>query len=126
MSKNMDTALAIAAVKNAYELQNPSKSLVLHSDLGSQYTSKEFSKYVLGLKIMHSFSTKGCPYDNACIESFHASLKKEEVHLVKYYDFNAARLVIFEYIESWYNRRGIHGSIGYITPQQCEDLAKSA
>lgn len=126
MDKNMDTALAINAVRNAYEVQKPSKPPVLHSDLGSQYTSKDFSRYVLGLKIMHSFSGKGCPYDNACIESFHASLKKEEVNLVKYYDFDAARLAIFEYIESWYNRKRIHSSIGYITPQQCEDLAKVA
>ena len=74
--------------------------------------------------ITHSFSSKGCPYGNACIESFHASLKKEEVNLVKYIDYNAARLAIFEYIESWYNRKRVHSSIGYITPQKCEDLAK--
>ena len=47
---------------------------------------------------IHSFSRKGNPYDNACIESFHASLKKEEVNLVTYYDFDVARLAIFEYI----------------------------
>ncbi|MCT4595064.1 MAG: IS3 family transposase, partial [Anaeromicrobium sp.] len=62
--------------------------------------------------------------DNACIESFHASLKKEEVYLVKYYDFQAAKLSMFEYIECWYNRKRIHISIGYLTPQECEDLTK--
>lgn len=126
MDRNMDTALAINAVRNAYEVQKPSKPPVLHSDPRSQYTSKDFSRFVLGLKSIHSFSGKGCPYDNACIESFHASLKKEEVNLVQYYDFNDARLAIFEYIESWYNRKRFHSSIGYITPQQCEDLAKVA
>jgi len=51
-------------------------------------------------------------------------LKKEEVNLVNYIDYNAARLAIFEYIESWYNRKRIHGNIGYISPQKCEDLAR--
>ncbi|EQB22446.1 Mobile element protein [Dehalobacter sp. UNSWDHB] len=51
-------------------------------------------------------------------------MKKEEVHLVKYFDFDTARLSIFEYIEAWYNRKRIHSSIGYISPQNCEDLAR--
>lgn len=58
------------------------------------------------------------------IESFHASLKKEEVRLVKYFDYDVARFAIFEYIESWYNRKRIHSSIGYLAPQKCEDLAR--
>lgn len=73
---------------------------------------------------MHSFSGKGCPYDNKCMESFHASLKKEEVNLVKYHDFNAVRLAVFECIESWHNTKRVHNSIGYITPQQFKDLAR--
>ena len=124
--KVMDTDLAIRAVKNAYECQKPSKQIILHSDLGSQYTSSKFAEYISEIKFIHSFSSKGNPYDNACIESFHAALKKEEVNLVTYYDFNAARLAIFEYIESWYNRKRIHSSIGYITPQQCEDMAEKS
>jgi putative transposase len=124
--KVMDTDLAIRAVKNAYECQKLNKQVILHSDLGSQYTSSRFSEYISEIKFIHSFSSKGNPYDNACIESFHAALKKEEVNLVTYYDFNAARLAIFEYIESWYNRKRIHGSIGYITPQQCEYMARKS
>lgn len=125
MSKTIDTALALQAVKNAIKLQKPTKPLILHSDLGCQYTSAAFEEYIKNTKIIiHSFSGKGCPYDNACIESFHASLKKEEVNLVHYFDYTTARLAIFEYIEAWYNRKRIHGSIGYITPQQCEELAR--
>ena len=124
-SRNMTTELALQAVKNAVVSQRPTGLITLHSDLGSQYTSSDFQKYICESKIFtHSFSAKGCPYDNACIESFHASLKKEEVNLVTYYDFNAARLAIFEYIESWYNRKRIHSSIDYITPQKCEELAR--
>lgn len=52
------------------------KGLMIHTDLGSQYTSEEFTKHVLSKGMKQSFSHKGCPYDNACIESFHAILKK--------------------------------------------------
>lgn len=125
MSTTIDTNLALQAVKNAIKIQKPVNPLILHSDLGSQYTSLDFKKHILNTKIItHSFSGKGCPYDNACIESFHASLKKEEVNQVHYFDFNAARLAIFEYIEAWYNRTRLHGSIGYITPQRCEEIAR--
>lgn len=125
MSKFIDTSLALQAVKNAVRLQKPTKALILHSDLGCQYTSSAFKEYIDSTKLItHSFSSKGCPYDNACIESFHAYSKKEEVHLVKYFDFDTARLAIFEYIEAWYNRKRIHSSIGYISPQKCEDLAR--
>lgn len=126
-SKTMDTDMALKALDNALKGQKPTKPVILHSDLGSQYTSTKFKEYIESNGIKHSFSRKGNPYDNACIESFHASLKKEEVNLVTYYDYDVARLAIFEYIEAWYNRKRIHSSIGYLTPQQYEDkLNKSA
>ena len=82
---------------------------------------KECSK----LKIRQSFSKKGYPYDNACIESFHAALKKVEVYTTKYSDYNSAQIAIFKYIEGWYNTRKIHSSINYMTPNECERLARS-
>lgn len=60
-------------------------------------------------------------YDNACIESFHSVMKKEEIYIHEYKDFEEANLAIFEYIESWYNRKRIHSALGYKTPQQIED-----
>lgn len=71
--------------------------------------------------MLHSFSRKGNPYDNACIESFHSVLKKEEIYLHTYQDASEARRAIFEYIEGWYNRKRIHSTIGYLTPQQKEE-----
>jgi len=109
--KNMTTDLIIRALDNAIKSQSPDEGLIFHSDLGSQYTSEEFSNYTFKNKIIQSFSKKGCPYDNACIESFHAILKKEEVYRFKYIDFDVARLRLFKYIESWYNRKRIHGSM---------------
>jgi len=94
---------------------------ILHTDLGSQYTSEEFTQYVLSKGIKQSFSRIGCPYDNACIESFHSILKKEEIHHVQYLDYESARIALFEYIEGWYNRKRIRGCLGYKTPQEIED-----
>ncbi|OEF96893.1 integrase, partial [Vulcanibacillus modesticaldus] len=103
-SRSMTTELVIKALENAINNQKPSKELILHTDLGSQYTSSEFTGYVQSRKIIQSFSRKGNPYDNACIESFHAILKKEEVNHVQYLDYYSAKIAIFQYIEGWYNR----------------------
>lgn len=67
MSKKMDTALAIKALDNAYKTQKPDDGLIIHSDLGSQYTSYKFSDYIKDYRLIDSFSGKGNPYDNACI-----------------------------------------------------------
>ncbi|MBB2483580.1 IS3 family transposase [Bacillus sp. APMAM] len=122
--RSMTTELVMKALENAYETQKPDNGLILHTDLGSQYTSDDFKKLVKSLNMKQSFSRKGCPYDNACIESFHAILKKEEVNQVQYIDYESARLALFKYIEGWYNRKRIHGSIGYKTPQELEDLIR--
>lgn len=124
--RNMTTDLIRTALQNAYQTQKPSEGLVLHSDLGTQYTSEEFQKDCESKKIIQSFSKKGCPYDNACIESFHAILKKEEVNHVTYIDFKTAKLALFQYIEGWYNRKRIHSGIGYLTPQDVEDSIRRA
>ena len=123
-SKTIDSSVAIAALDNAYRLQQPVGSVIFHSDLGVQYTSTEFINRLKKYRMKSSNSRKGCPYDNACIESFHSILKKEQVNNVQYYDYESAKLDIFIYIESWYNRKRIHGSIGYITPQMKEDLVR--
>ena len=124
----MTAELAVEAVKNACRNARATEGTILHSDLGSQYTSREFENCLNSRGIRHSFCRKGNPYDNACIESFHSVLKKEEIYLHTYQDFKEARRAIFEYIEGWYNRKRIHSAIGYKTPQQKEDeeLRKAA
>lgn len=124
--KEMTAELALEAVQNASLNVKSTKGIILHSDMGSQYTSQLFENYMDKNDFIHSFSRKGNPYDNACIESFHSVLKKEEIYRHKYQNFKDAQRAIFEYIESWYNRRRIHSSIGYITPQAAEDAYKVA
>ncbi len=123
---NMTNDLVMTALEKAYCSQNPDKPVIFHTDLGSQYTSNDMKILCKKLNIIQSFSKKGCPYDNACIESFHASLKKEEVYTTIYKDFNESKLAIFAYIEGWYNRKRLHSAINYITPEQCEALARNA
>lgn len=120
--RTMTAELALEAVKNACLNVKRTEGIILHSDLGSQYTSRVFEHYLSSAKIRHSFSRKGNPYDNACIESFHSVLKKEEIYLHTYQDSKEAGKAIFEYIESWYNRKRIHSAINYLTPQQKEDI----
>lgn len=122
--KTMTAELAVKAIENACLNTENTKGIILHSDLGSQYTSQLFEHLVDKKELIHSFSRKGNPYDNACIESFHSILKKEEIYRNTYIDFKEAGKAIFEYIESWYNRKRIHSSINYMTPQAVEDAAK--
>lgn len=123
--KRMTTDLVIKALENACISQKPNKGLIFHSDLGAQYTSLEFINYAKNKEIIQSFSKKGCPYDNSSIESFHATLKKEEVYRFKYFDYDTARVKLFEYIEGWYNRKRIHGSINFMTPNEYEILSRA-
>ena len=124
-SKSMTVDLVLDALSNAITIQQPDEGLIFHTDLGSQYTSDAFETAMKEANMRHSFSRKGCPYDNAGIESFHATLKKEEVYRTTYTDYESANLALFHYIESWYNRKRIHGSIQYMTPQQLEDSCRS-
>jgi len=116
--KKITAELAVQAVKNACLNVKNTNGIVIHSDQGRQYTSDIFEKYLKIKNMIHSYSRKGNPYDNASIESFHSILKKEEVNHMKYRDFEQASKSIFEFIESWYNRKRIHSSIDYLTPDQ--------
>ena len=115
---NMTDDLVIDAFNKAMVNRKLNKDGIFHSDRGSQYTSNDFEKLLEVLEIKHSYSKKGYPYDNASMESFNAILKKEEVNVNNYETFNQAKIAIFEFIESWYNNKRIHSTIGYITPSE--------
>ena len=115
---NMTDDLVIDAFNKAMTKRKLNKDGIYHSDRGSQYTSNDFENLLENLEIKHSYSKKGFPYDNASMESFNAILKKEEVNVNTYKTFNEARLAIFEFIESWYNNKRIHSTLGYITPNE--------
>ena len=118
----MTAELALETVKNACLNVKSTDGIILHSDLGSQYTSQLFASYLSNAEIQRSFPRKGNPYDNVWIESFPSVLKKEEIYLHTDQDSKEARRAIFEYIESWYNRKRIPSATDYMTLQQKEDM----
>ena len=119
-SKNMSSQLVIDTLNQAKTTRKISQNLIIHTDLGTQYLSKEVRNWLLLNKVNHSFSRKGYPYDNSVIESFHAGLKKEEVYLKHFDSFEEAKASIFQYIEGFYNQNRIHSTFHYLTPNEFE------
>ena len=83
--------------------------------------SKKILGYAYDISMTAELAIKAVK--NACIESFHSILKKEEVNQNEYDDFKSAKRALFEYIESWYNRKRIHRAINYLTPQPAHSAA---
>ena len=124
-SKRMTTDLVEAALYNALEVRGMGYKTVLHSDQGCQYTSHIYRQMAEELNISLSYSAKGCPYDNAPMESFNAVIKKELINHTIYETFEQAYQSIFIFIEKWYNRERIHGSINNMTPLEFETVIQT-
>jgi len=116
MADHMQRSLVCDALKMAYANEQPEGELLHHSDRGSQYCSAEYQKLLKDRNVQVSMSRKGNCYDNAPMESFFGSLKKERVHHRQYETRAEAKQDIFEYIECFYNRVRRHSAIGYISP----------
>lgn len=119
-SKDMTTESVIKALKNALINTGHPTGVIIHSDRGSQFTSHDFKKFLNKRELLQSFSAKGCPYDNAVIESFHSSLKKELVYRTYFHSYEHAKLCLLDYIENFYIRVRLHSALGYITPLEME------
>jgi putative transposase len=122
LGDRMTTPLVLGALEDAFKAKKPKKGIIHHSDRGSQYASSEYRKKLVTYKMTASMSRKGNCYDNACIESFHSILKKELIYCKKFKTKQQAYDEIFRYIEFFYNRKRIHGSIGYLSPVRYAEL----
>jgi len=126
---SMDSTMTADLVSNALDQvvirQHPGDGLIHHSDRGSQYASNKYTSRLRQYNMIGSMSKKGDCYDNACMESFFATLKKELVYHVKFQTRSSARLAIFEYIEVFYNRQRLHSGLGYVTPE-CKEKSYMA
>ena len=120
LSIRLNSNLALLTFKDAYQNRGEPNDLLFHSDQGAQYTSIEFMNTLKALKIKQSFSNPGNPYDNAVMESFFATLKREEVHRKKYKDYENLKESISKYIV-FYNNVRPHKSLNYLTPTKFED-----
>jgi transposase InsO family protein len=94
--------------------------LLHHSDRSSQYASRNYQHQLQQYGILCSMSRRGNCWDNAPVESFFATLKKELVHRNSYRTREEAMTSIFRYIEVFYNRQRRHSSLGYISPDEYE------
>ena len=122
ISESLATPLVSTTLRNAIEARKPdTKSLLHHSDRGSQYTSDDYQKTLRTLNITCSMSRTGCCYDNAVMERFFWSLKHEWTKFEHFADINQARRSVFQYIESFYNSKRIHQTLGYKTPDGFEE-----
>ena len=124
LGERMTKELVLGALDDAYKAKKPKKGLIHHSDRGSQYASIEYRERLEKYKMTASMSRKGNCYDNACIESFHSILKKELIYCTKFTTKQQAHDEIFEYIEFFYNRKRIHGALGYVSPVRYAQLFK--
>jgi putative transposase len=113
----------IPAWKMALSKRKIDSPLIFHSDRGVQYASTLFRNYIKTNKlIIQSMSRKGNCWDNAVAESFFKTLKSELIYHDKYQSILQAKTAIFEYIETWYNRKRLHSTLGYKTPIEIEQL----
>ncbi|MDB5312545.1 MAG: family transposase [Gemmataceae bacterium] len=116
MDATMTSRLVVDALEMAVLRRLPGSDLVAHSDRGTQYASDHYQRLLGSKGITCSMSRRGNCWDNAPMESFFASLKKELVHGADYATREQARASIFEYIETFYNRVRRHSALDYQSP----------
>ncbi len=120
MSRRINRHLVLDALNMALGQRRPNEELIHHSDRGVQYLSDDFQELLRANGITCSMSDKGSCYDNAVVESFFASLKRERIKRRNYRTRDEARADVFDYIERFYNRKRRHGYVGNISPVQFE------
>lgn len=125
MDSTMTRKLVLDALRQAVRRYRPSSGLIHHSDRGSQYASSEYQRALQDYKMLSSMSRKGNCYDNACMESFFGTLKRELIYGNRFRTRAEARQAIFEYIEVFYNRIRLHSALGYMSPLEYEQAYKA-
>ena len=119
LSQTLEATHVVEAVQKAKTIRKIDRPLVFHADRGSQYVSEIFCKETKAM--INSYSQKAYPWDNACIESFHALIKREWLYRYKIFDYQHAYKLVFEYIETFYNTTRIHSHCGYLSPNEYEE-----
>jgi putative transposase len=120
MGETLATTLPLAALEMALKQRRPPAGLVHHSDRGKQYASAAYRQVLAQAGVIPSMSRPGNCYDNAAMESFWSSLKRELVHRREFATRADARAAIFEWIEIFYNRVRLHSALGYHSPVDFE------
>ena len=120
LAPTLEAKYVVEAINLAKARRQTDQPLVLHSDRGTQYVSQAYRDATE--KFQLSYSHKGYPYDNACIESFHSLIKREWLNRFRIETHAQAHTLVFEYIEAFYNTVRIHSHCNYMSPDQFERL----
>jgi transposase InsO family protein len=120
MADHVQSRLVVDALEMAVQRRLPGVGLLAHSDRGSQYASDHYRRLLAEHGIDCRMSRRGDCWDNAPMESFFASLKKELVHDADFATRAEGRAAVFEYIEVFYNGQRRHSWLGYVSPAEYE------
>lgn len=120
LSERMTTKLVADALMTALWNRKMPKQVIVHSDRGSQYCSFEYQQLLRENKLICSMSKRGDCYDNAAMESWNHSFKVEAIHGEKFKTRDDAKKHVFEYIEVYYNRKRLHSTLGFLSPELFE------
>lgn len=126
MRDTMEDELVLSALRMACAVRRPAPGLMFHSDRGSQYASGAYRDELAKHGMIASMSAKGDCYDNAVAESFFATLEFELLRKHDWHTRAEARRAIFRYIETWYNPKRRHSSLGYVSPAVYEAQLQAA
>lgn len=118
LKDSLEAEIALEAFDRAVAVENPGEDVIHHSDRGVQYSCLKYQQRLWSRRMMCSMSGKGNCYDNAVIESFFHSLKVERVNCQKYETKQAAAEDLNWWIGSWYNKKRLHSSLGYMSPNE--------
>lgn len=117
---HMRKEIVLNALRMAIDSRQPGEGLIVHSDRGSQYASLDYREELTTIKALGSMSRKGNPFDNACAETFFATIKKELIYRRSFMKRTETISLINWYISSFYNERRRHSTNGYLSPNQYE------
>ncbi|MCX8834550.1 IS3-like element ISVpa2 family transposase [Vibrio parahaemolyticus] len=120
MDTKMTATLVCDALSMALFRRGFPEQVIVHSDRGSQYCSKDYRDLMTAYNLKQSMSRKGNCWDNACVESFFHSMKVEAIQYEPIMTRDKTRQAIFEYIEVDYNRARRHSALGYLSPVNFE------
>jgi putative transposase len=126
MGARLTEELTQHALQMALHRRQPKPGLLHHSDRGSQYAANAYQQRLRAAGIRGSMSRRGNCWDNACVESFFGTLKRELIHHRQYHTREEATQEIFEYLEVFYNRQRRHSTLGYRSPAEFEARAAVA
>ena len=126
VAPNMEEDLVLRALQQAIDQRELPRGLIHHSDRGTQYTAKAYQQLLADNDIVCSMSRRGNCWDNACVESFFSTIKRELPNDHVFEDWREVEGAVFEYVDAFYNTRRPHSALDYVTPNTYEERRQEA